>query len=359
MTVPPITLVDRIEYRVAALPGWVTRTPPSGHPVYEGWMRFADGREPDLLSLPLFVDAVAPAALELDLRRMTTVELTVHLRARPAPGWLAFRTLTRFLADGYFEEDAELWDSGRAPGRPVPPARAGAALGAGRVIEAVVFDVDGVLIDSEPVWERVRRGFTAAHGGRWPDDAQDRMMGMSTGEWSAYMSADFGLPLPPQRVAELVIAADGGASTRRTCRCCRGRSRRCARLAPSCRLAVASSAPKSLIEAVLDASGLRPVFAAAVSSEEVPRGKPAPDVYLEAAARLGVSAAVRAPPSRTPPTGCARPPRPAWRSSRCPARSTRPRPTRSSQARVVLDSLTELTPDGSPPFRVAGLSRRR
>jgi acyl-CoA thioesterase len=109
--VPPITLVDRIEYRVAELPSWVTRTPPSGNPVYEGWMRFADGREPDLFSLPMFVDAVAPAALELGPRRMTTVELTVHLRARPAPGWLAYRTLTRYLAGGYFEEDAELWDS--------------------------------------------------------------------------------------------------------------------------------------------------------------------------------------------------------------------------------------------------------
>jgi len=108
---PPMTLVDRIEYRVAQLPSWLTQAPPSGNPVYEGWMRFADGREPDLLSLPLFVDAVAPAALELGLQQMTTVELTVHLRARPAPGWLAFRTQTRYLADGYFEEDAELWDT--------------------------------------------------------------------------------------------------------------------------------------------------------------------------------------------------------------------------------------------------------
>ncbi len=121
-------MVDRIEYRVTELPGWVTRTPPSGNPVYEGWMRFADGREPDLLSLPLFVDAVAPAALELGLRRMTTVELTVYLRARPAPGWLAFRTLTRYLADGYFEEDAELWDSAGQPGGAVPAARPGPAL---------------------------------------------------------------------------------------------------------------------------------------------------------------------------------------------------------------------------------------
>jgi acyl-CoA thioesterase len=108
---PPITFAERIEYRVTELPGWVTRTAPSGKPVYEGWMRFADGREPDLLSLPLFVDAVPPAALELNLRRMTTIELTVYLRARPAPGWLAYRMLTRYLADGYFEEDAEVWDS--------------------------------------------------------------------------------------------------------------------------------------------------------------------------------------------------------------------------------------------------------
>jgi acyl-CoA thioesterase len=110
-TKPPITMIERVDYRFPELPAWVTRTRPSGIPVYEGWMRFADGREPDLLSLPLFVDAVAPAVLEVGVRAMTTVELTVHLRARPAPGWLAFRTLTRYLADGYFEEDAELWDS--------------------------------------------------------------------------------------------------------------------------------------------------------------------------------------------------------------------------------------------------------
>jgi acyl-CoA thioesterase len=118
--VPPITLVERIEYRCAELPSWVTRTPPSGNPVYEGWMRFADGREPDIFSLPLFVDAVAPAVLEAGVRRMTTVELTVHLRARPAPGWLAYRTQTRYLAGGYFEEDAELWD---ATGRLVAQSR--------------------------------------------------------------------------------------------------------------------------------------------------------------------------------------------------------------------------------------------
>jgi acyl-CoA thioesterase len=110
-TSPPITLVDRIEYRAAALPSWVSGAPRSGNPVNEGWMRFADGREPDLLSLALFVDAAAPAALEIGVRATTTVELTVHLRAHPAPGWVAYRTRTRHLADGYHEEDAELWDS--------------------------------------------------------------------------------------------------------------------------------------------------------------------------------------------------------------------------------------------------------
>jgi acyl-CoA thioesterase len=107
----PGTLGDRIEIRAAEPPFWATGGQPSGRPVYTGWMRFADGREPDLLSLALFVDAARPAALEAGLTAMTTVQLTVHLRARPAPGWLAYRAETRNVSDGYFEEDAELWDS--------------------------------------------------------------------------------------------------------------------------------------------------------------------------------------------------------------------------------------------------------
>src|SRR5258707_959641 len=70
---------------------------------------------------------------------------------------------------------------------------------------AVVFDLDGVLIDSEPVWEQVRRGFVRERGGRWPEDAQARLLGMSTAEWASYLSADLGVDLPPDEVADVVI----------------------------------------------------------------------------------------------------------------------------------------------------------
>ncbi len=156
--------------------------------------------------------------------------------------------------------------------------------------EAVVFDCDGVLIDSEPVWERVRRKFVADHGGRWAKDAQDRMMGMSTAEWSAYMSEDFGLRLSPRQVADQVIEAMA-AEYQTHLPLLPGAVDAVRALSARWPLAVASSAPRSLIEAVLDAAALRGAFRAAVSSEEVARGKPAPDVYLEAANRLGITPA--------------------------------------------------------------------
>lgn len=211
------------------------------------------------------------------------------------------------------------------------------------MIEAVVFDMDGVLIDSEPVWERVRRKLVADRGGQWAQDAQDRLMGMSTAEWSAYMSEDLGLRLPPAQVAELVIAAVA-AEYQAHLPLLPGAVEAVRELSARWPLAIASSAPKSLIEAVLDASGLRSAFAAAVSSEEVPHGKPAPDVYLAAAERLSV-----------PPTACA-----AVEDSSNGLRSAAaaglaviavPRPEYPpaaealDQARLVLDSLTELTSD--------------
>lgn len=115
-------------------------------------------------------------------------------------------------------------------------------------------------------------------------------MGMSTAEWSAYISGDFGLRLPPQEVAGQVIAAMA-AEYQTHLPLLPGAVGAVRELSARWPLAVASSAPKSLIGTVLDAADLRLVFRAAVSSEEVERGKPAPDVYLEAAKRLGVPAA--------------------------------------------------------------------
>jgi acyl-CoA thioesterase len=107
---PGVAIAERIEYRLPALPSWAGGTRPAGDPHYEFYMRFADGREPDAAALPLLVDAAAPAVLEVGALS-TTVELTVHLRARPAPGWLSCRASTRYVSGGYHEEDFEIWDS--------------------------------------------------------------------------------------------------------------------------------------------------------------------------------------------------------------------------------------------------------
>jgi HAD superfamily hydrolase (TIGR01509 family) len=158
------------------------------------------------------------------------------------------------------------------------------------VIEAVVFDMDGVLIDSEPVWERVRRRFVADRGGSWPDDAQSRLMGMSTAEWSAYLASDFGLSgLTGPQVAEQVIAAMR-AEYAEHLPLLPGAVHAVRLLAGRWPLGVASSSPRALIETVLATAELADAFDAVVSSEEVPRGKPAPDVYLAAADRLAARA---------------------------------------------------------------------
>ena len=156
-----------------------------------------------------------------------------------------------------------------------------------------MFDLDGVLIDSEPVWEEVRREVVVAHGGHWAPDAQDRLMGMSTAEWSAYLVADLGVRLPPPRVAEVVIEAMA-ARYRSHLPLLPGAVEAVRLLGARFTLGLASSAPRSLIAVVLDASGLRSSFAAVRSTEEEARGKPAPDVYLTVAGLLGV-----------PPASCA------------------------------------------------------
>jgi len=105
----PATIAERVEFRSRDLPGWFLGRP-TGRPSSEFWMRFADGRDADLLSLLVLVDSTAPSVLELGVSS-ATIQLTVHLRAHPAPGWLACRASTRFVSGGYHEEDFEVWDS--------------------------------------------------------------------------------------------------------------------------------------------------------------------------------------------------------------------------------------------------------
>jgi HAD superfamily hydrolase (TIGR01509 family) len=151
---------------------------------------------------------------------------------------------------------------------------------------AVIFDLDGVLIDSEPVWEQVRRGFVRERGGRWPEDAQARLLGMSTAEWASYLSADLGVDLPPREVADVVIDRMA-ASYADGLPLMPGADDALRRLSGRWPLALASSSPRRLIDSVLAAAGWGELFEATVSTDEVGRGKPAPDVYCEAARRLG------------------------------------------------------------------------
>jgi HAD superfamily hydrolase (TIGR01509 family) len=158
------------------------------------------------------------------------------------------------------------------------------------VIEAVVFDLDGVLVDSEQVWDAAREALARERGGRWHAGAQRDMMGMSSPEWSRYMHDVIGLPEAPEEISAEVV--------RRLQEIYRvelplipGAAEAVRRLAARWPLGVASSSNRPLIDLVLELSGLSRLFTATVSSEEVARGKPAPDVYLEAARRLGAEPA--------------------------------------------------------------------
>ncbi len=153
--------------------------------------------------------------------------------------------------------------------------------------EAVVLDLDGVLLQSEEVWDAVRERYVREAGGRYDDEVQRAMMGMSAPEWSRYLHEEAGVREDPEVInrdvvermleayrSELPLLPGAVEAVRRT--------------AESFPLALASSSNREVFEAVLDLAGIADCFSTTVSSEEVPRGKPAPDVYLEAARRLGV-----------------------------------------------------------------------
>jgi HAD superfamily hydrolase (TIGR01509 family) len=153
--------------------------------------------------------------------------------------------------------------------------------------DAVVFDLDGVLIDSEPLWDDVRRGVVASAGRDWPADATEALQGMSTPEWSAYLTDVVGVPGPAEEVATRVI--DGMVARYRSeLPLMPGAVEAVKRLASRWPLGLASSSPRRLIDTVLESAHLTDHFRVTVSTEEVGAGKPSPAVYNEVVRRLGV-----------------------------------------------------------------------
>lgn len=156
-------------------------------------------------------------------------------------------------------------------------------------VAAVVFDLDGVLLDSEQVWDAARRELTIERGGRWRQDATRAMMGMSSVEWSAYMHDELAVPLDPIDISRYVVERLQALYAERL-PLVPGAKAAVHRMAERWPVGLASSSNRELIDLALDLAGLRDQFAATVSSEEVDRGKPAPDVYVEVARNLEVPA---------------------------------------------------------------------
>jgi HAD superfamily hydrolase (TIGR01509 family) len=211
------------------------------------------------------------------------------------------------------------------------------------VIEAVVFDLDGLLLDSEQLWDEVREELARERGGRWHERAQRDMMGMSSPEWSRYMHEVIGLPEPPEEIsAEVVRRLE--ERYRERLPLLPGAREAVERIAAHWPLGLASSSNRELIDLVLDQGDLARFFRVTVSSEEVELGKPAPDVYLEAARRLGVDP-IRAVAVEDSHNGIRSAKAAGMRVVAIPNPHFPPDEEAIAQADVVLDSLAELAPD--------------
>ena len=157
-------------------------------------------------------------------------------------------------------------------------------------MRAVIFDLDGVLVDSEQVWDESRKDVVAEHGGEWTDSATTDMLGMSSKEWPVYLIEHLGVPLSVEAINAAVVDAML-REYREHLPLLPGAREAVARMADAFTLGLASSSNRPIIDVVLHEMGVTERFKATVSSEEVARGKPAPDVYQEALRRLGVETA--------------------------------------------------------------------
>ena len=211
------------------------------------------------------------------------------------------------------------------------------------MIEAVVFDLDGVLIQSEEVWDEVRGAYVRERSGRWDAELQRALMGLSSVEWSCYLHDFAGVPDDPETINDEVVRRMLAAYRQRL-PLIDGAVAAVQRLAARYRLGLASSSNRTLIDAVLDLAGLAEYFQVTVSSEEVARGKPAPDVYLEAARRLGVEPA-RCAAVEDSHAGIRSAKAAGMRVIAIPNPAYPPDEDSLAQADVTIRSLDELTPD--------------
>lgn len=210
-------------------------------------------------------------------------------------------------------------------------------------IGSVIFDLDGVLVDSEIWWNEVRESFAADHGRTWTPADQAAVMGANSAAWARTMRERLGLDLSDAEIERAIV--DGVVERYRVEGAPQidGALAAVRRIAADRPVALASSAHRAVIDAALEATGLTDVFAVVVSSDEVAHGKPAPDVYVEAARRLGVD-----------PTSClvVEDSANGVRAARAagmtvvlvPNRSVPPAPGTAEQADLVLDRLSDLDP---------------
>ena len=157
-------------------------------------------------------------------------------------------------------------------------------------IEAIIYDMDGVLVDSEVYWDKSRVEFASDRGKVWSDDFQRLAMGRSTVGWATVMQEQLGLDetiddIIAEMKARVIAHYEERMPTRP------GALESVALMQRHFRVGLASGSPTEIIKAVLSITGLDQIFEVMIYGDEVARGKPAPDIYLEALKVLGVSPA--------------------------------------------------------------------
>jgi len=215
------------------------------------------------------------------------------------------------------------------------------------VLLAVVFDLDGVLVQSEEVWDEERRDLVREAGGRWHKGATREMMGMSSVEWSRYLHDRLDVPLAPEKINARVLERVE-RRYREALPWIPAAREAVLRLAERWPLGLATSSNREIIDLVVQVGELGDAFRATVSSEEVGAGKPAPDVYLEAARRLGV-APDRCAAIEDSTNGLRSAHAAGMRVVAVPNPGFPPEPSGLEVADVVLDSIDELTPEVVEP----------